>query len=210
MKRREKKGEYPAQSKYFPYSHFRKYFRGKILELGCADGNNTRFLRHYYGLKDLYCIEYSFKRVRRAKKKTNSYLVNASGTNLPFKDSSFDFAYCSEVIEHLFSRADQERLVNEIKRVLKHGGKCIITTPNHYLYRLFCLISLTKPDPTHYSELTFSQFSNLINEIFKKGDIQGVFGMLYPLMRWKAFRRLHAWLSLHPKTCKALIAICEK
>ena len=210
MERREKKGEYPAQSKYFPYSSFKRYFKGRVLELGSADGNNTKFLRNYYNLGELYCIEYSFKRIRRAKKKTDSYLLNASGTNLPFKNSSFDFVYCSEVIEHLFSRKDQEQLMQEIKRVLKQGGKCIITTPNHYLYRLFCLVSFTKPDPTHYSELTSSQFSDLLNKTFKKVSVQGVFGLLWPLFRWGAFRRLHDWLSLYPKMCKALMAVCEK
>ena len=176
LERREKKGEYPAQSKYFPYSSFKRYFKGRVLELGSADGNNTKFLRNYYNLDELYCIEYSFKRIRRAKKKTDSYLLNASGTNLPFKNSSFDFVYCSEVIEHLFSRKDQEQLMQEIKRVLKQGGRCIITTPNHHLYRLFCLVSFTKPDPTHYSELSSQICStkHLKRSLFKES--LGCFG----------------------------------
>jgi 2-polyprenyl-3-methyl-5-hydroxy-6-metoxy-1,4-benzoquinol methylase len=45
----------------------------------------------------------------------------------PFEDESFDIIYCGEIIEHLFN---PDRLLEEIRRTLKPGGRCIITTPN--------------------------------------------------------------------------------
>ena len=206
----KKKGEYPEKSKYFPYERFRTYFKGRILEIGCADGNNTRFLREYYGMDRFYSLELSYQRLSRAASKTDNYMVNASGTNIPFRDSSFDFVYCSEVIEHLLSSADQGLLADEIRRVLKPGGVAIITTPNHYLYRLFCLLTFSRPDQTHYTELTSFAFSQLLSKRFKKVRIEGVFGVLAPLFGISLFRNLHTLLSRHPGLCKALIAVCEK
>jgi len=47
--------------------------------------------------------------------------------NLPFENNCFDYATCVEGIEHL---EDPHHLIREFHRVLKVGGKLIITTPN--------------------------------------------------------------------------------
>jgi 2-polyprenyl-3-methyl-5-hydroxy-6-metoxy-1,4-benzoquinol methylase len=46
---------------------------------------------------------------------------------LQFADDTFDIVICMEVIEHV---ADQKQLVAEIARILKPGGRVLITTPN--------------------------------------------------------------------------------
>ena len=46
---------------------------------------------------------------------------------LPYKDSEFDVVFAGEVIEHL---ADTDTFIREIKRVLKGGGRLVLTTPN--------------------------------------------------------------------------------
>ncbi len=48
-------------------------------------------------------------------------------TELPFADSTFNFAYATESLEHA---VDIERAVNEICRVLKPGGKLVIIDKN--------------------------------------------------------------------------------
>jgi 2-polyprenyl-3-methyl-5-hydroxy-6-metoxy-1,4-benzoquinol methylase len=53
--------------------------------------------------------------------------VRADGTNLPFRDKSFDLVTGFAVIEHVGSRPNQRRFVRELCRV---GRSCIITTPN--------------------------------------------------------------------------------
>jgi len=56
----------------------------------------------------------------------------------PYAGASFDAAVCSEVIEHL--KYDPAHMLREINRVLKPGGRLILTTPNitsiTALYRL--------------------------------------------------------------------------
>jgi SAM-dependent methyltransferase len=49
------------------------------------------------------------------------------GQKIDFPDEFFDFIFCGDVIEHLFS---PDFLLEEIYRMLKPKGYAIITTPN--------------------------------------------------------------------------------
>ena len=53
--------------------------------------------------------------------------ANLNG-KLPFADASFDLVICQEGIEHM---PNQLHLFQELNRVLRPGGKAIITTPNY-------------------------------------------------------------------------------
>src|SRR5690606_30025728 len=48
------------------------------------------------------------------------------GKTLPFQSEMFDSALCTEVFEHIFNL---EEILNEINRVMKHGGKMIVNCP---------------------------------------------------------------------------------
>ena len=48
------------------------------------------------------------------------------GKTIPFPDQSFDSVFSSEVFEHIFNL---DEILNEINRVLKPGGKMLITLP---------------------------------------------------------------------------------
>jgi SAM-dependent methyltransferase len=48
------------------------------------------------------------------------------GKTLPFESDRFDCIFCSEVFEHLFNL---EQILPELNRVLKPGGKILITCP---------------------------------------------------------------------------------
>src|SRR5260221_2917426 len=48
------------------------------------------------------------------------------GKTIPFKDNSFDSILTSEVLEHVFNL---EEILKELNRVLKPGGKILITIP---------------------------------------------------------------------------------
>ncbi len=59
--------------------------------------------------------------------------------NMPVSDASFDVVLCTEVLEHI---PDPMAAIKEFSRVLKPGGKLIITAP-------FC--SITHLAPYHFS-----------------------------------------------------------
>ena len=67
-----------------------------------------------------------------------SYFVDLETQKLPAKDDTFDIILCCEVLEHL--DVDPMFMLAELNRVLKPGGRLILTTPNitssHALWKM--------------------------------------------------------------------------
>lgn len=67
-----------------------------------------------------------------------AYFVDLESTKLPAKDSTFDTILCCEVLEHM--DVDPMFMLAELNRVLKPGGRLILTTPNitssHALWKM--------------------------------------------------------------------------
>jgi ubiquinone/menaquinone biosynthesis C-methylase UbiE len=94
----------------------------------------------------------------------NVEFVQCAVPPLPFDDESFDYVVSFQVIEHI--KRDKE-FVREVHRVLKPGGKFIVSTPNKPM-------SLTR-NPWHVREYTASQFSALLSP-FSSVEARGVEG----------------------------------
>ena len=75
-------------------------------------------------------IDTDIKKVRYLKraKGIKSHVLLGTISNLPFENEAFEQIMCSEVIEHV---PKSEALFPEIRRVLKRGGRLIITTPDY-------------------------------------------------------------------------------
>lgn len=84
---------------------------------------------------------------------------------LPFASNSFDCVISFQVIEHIKKDMD---FVREIRRVLRPGGRFILTTPN-------APMSLSR-NPWHVREYTASQLRNLLECEFSKVETCGIFG----------------------------------
>ncbi|MDR2885291.1 MAG: class I SAM-dependent methyltransferase [Rikenellaceae bacterium] len=84
-------------------------------------------------------------------------------TNSP--SSSVDFVISFQVIEHI---KDDFSLVAEVYRVLRTGGKFIVTTPNKKM-------SLTR-NPWHVREYSADELDNLLVSRFGQVTREGVYG----------------------------------
>ncbi len=84
---------------------------------------------------------------------------------LPFDDASFDYVISFQVIEHIERDAE---FVHEIHRVLRSGGRFIVTTPH-------APMSLTR-NPWHVREYTIEELRLLLMGSFRKVEMFGVFG----------------------------------
>ena len=109
-----------------------------ILDVGCGNARDVIVFENR-GAKSVG-VDFSSGMIKEGKKDIgdiglqNVDLVIGSGTNLPFKGETFDKISCSETIEHI---PNYEDAITEMNRVLKVGGKLVITTPNwHSLYGL--------------------------------------------------------------------------
>lgn len=94
----------------------------------------------------------------------NVEFVQATVPPLPFADESFDYVVSFQVIEHI--KCDRE-FVREVHRVLKKGGKFIVSTPNRPM-------SLTR-NPWHVREYTADEFGALLST-FTEVEALGVAG----------------------------------
>jgi len=98
-----------------------------ILDIGTGFGIYLSQLSHHAKL--CVGIDIDEENLRKAKeeKTKNIELISMSGENLGFKDNSFDVVLMIEVLEHVIN---DETAISEIYRLLKPGGKLIITAPN--------------------------------------------------------------------------------
>ena len=84
---------------------------------------------------------------------------------IPAENNSFDYVVSFQVIEHIKRDFD---FVREVYRVLKPGGKFIVTTPN-------APMSLTR-NPWHVREYRPEELTNILECHFAKVEPFGVFG----------------------------------
>ncbi len=98
---------------------------GKLLDIGCSSAD---FSSSFVGLGwDVYGVEIAANKAKEAKAKGIKAVVGDFAKQLPFKDGFFDVVFAGEVIEHV---VDTDSFLKEAGRVLKTGGKLILTTPN--------------------------------------------------------------------------------
>ncbi len=76
-----------------------------------------------------------------------------------FEDGSFGAVVAFEVIEHV---NEQERVLAEVGRVLADDGVLIVSTPDRRLYS----DATGQVNPFHQHELTYEEFSGLLEESF--------------------------------------------
>jgi ubiquinone/menaquinone biosynthesis C-methylase UbiE len=138
--------------------------KGKLLELGCGEGRGTAILGD---LVDQYtAIDKIATVIERLQKKYPGYRFESGlFPPIPFPDNSFDTIVSFQVIEHL---KDDQLFIQEIYRVLRPGGRALLTTPN---------IKMTlSRNPWHTREYTATELSSLCLRYFDKVDMKGIAG----------------------------------
>jgi ubiquinone/menaquinone biosynthesis C-methylase UbiE len=109
----------------------------KVLDLGCGNGYLLEIFAHRYPESKLYGTDLSPALVELARNRLNGKAkINQASANdpLPFDDHFFDIITMTDVIEHL---KEPDKVLQQMKRILRPDGRAIITYPCGSLYRLF-------------------------------------------------------------------------
>lgn len=96
-----------------------------VLDVGCGKGRFARVLLEQNPGAEIWGLDISEEMLRFVP--AGIHTRAGSMTELPFADSTFDFIYATESLEHA---VEIERAVNEMCRVLKPGGKLVIIDKN--------------------------------------------------------------------------------
>ena len=115
---------YPAQLARYLFERYELNKGDKLLDVGCGRGE---FLR---GFIDLGVQGYGVDRSQSAQRycvEADLKIADLENEPLPYPNDYFDVVYSKSVIEHFYY---PEKLVQEIFRVLKPGGRIITLCPD--------------------------------------------------------------------------------
>ena len=129
-----------------------------VVDVGCNGGSLGIHLLE----KDCHVngIDLVQELVDKAKRR-GIYAEKGSAEDLSrYKDNSFDYVLCGEVLEHLY---DPFPAVGEAYRVLKPGGKYIISVPHPSGF-----MGNDKLGDYHQQNFTLETLNTLIYNFFKK------------------------------------------
>jgi arsenite methyltransferase len=107
-----------------------------LLELGCGPGFYSRWLAGIFGHFRVVGVDLSERQLCRARflaanaQLDNSVFVRADARDLPMPEASFDSLVTSRLFTILL---DPDRVLEEIHRVLKPGGRSFIAEPRSAL-----------------------------------------------------------------------------
>ncbi|VAX23696.1 hypothetical protein MNBD_NITROSPINAE02-1758 [hydrothermal vent metagenome] len=152
---------------------------GSILDVGCGDGVFASILMENKNHKIEMGIDFDIGELVKAKRQSvYKNIVNCDTTNLPVKDSSYDTVISNSVFEHI---PNLDGALSEISRILKPGGRFIITIPSHHLSDMF-----------------------LFTKIFNKLGLSSM-GKWYSDIKNKAWKHYHLY---SPETWVEILSRC--
>lgn len=169
---------------------------GRVLDIGCGAGPGLRYLSTHDGVQ-AFGVDLVYYPLATAQATTPVRGVVQADVSfvVPFADNSFDVVLLSELIEHI---PNGRPLVYEACRVLRPGGRVIVTTPNMWDIRrvLAPLVGKTwsgDTDPTHVNLYTPTRLvDDMVSAGF--GDVRYHTG-IKPAV-WLSSRKLRMRLSV--------------
>lgn len=96
-------------------------WRGHVLDIGCGNSPFRHLLdsaqARYQGIDVETAASFGY---------ANPDVICYDGKTIPFADGTFDAVLCTEVLEHV---PDPAPFIAELHRVLKTGGRAVVTLP---------------------------------------------------------------------------------
>jgi ubiquinone/menaquinone biosynthesis C-methylase UbiE len=139
-----------------------------ILDIACGTGFGTDILASNTNGKvtggDISTE--AIEECNKEWKRDNIEFKVLDGTNLSYSDNHFDVIVSFETIEHTTSYV---KMLSEFARVLKPGGRLILSTPN---------AAITSPDgvignPYHTQEFRYEELKKLLSGIYTNSQVYG-------------------------------------
>ncbi len=172
-----------------------------ILEVGCRAGNLTQ---HYAPGNRVTGVDVDRNALELFEQRLGfkGHWVDVDSEPLPFEDDAFDVVVFSEVMEHV---RFPQRILVEIARVLKTGGRLVGSVPNSFRLRNRLRFLLGRPfesDPSHLRSYSHELLRKELSGQFEPLEIHPVSGHL--LGGGRTGIPVYAWLPYRVRTLFAL------
>jgi ubiquinone/menaquinone biosynthesis C-methylase UbiE len=165
----------PGRYGTLSYEHLHRYalagefVKGKtVLDIACGEGYGSYLLAK--NAQKVIGVDISEDCVLHASEKyaprTNLEFILGSCIDIPSGEDVFDVVVSFETIEHL---AEQTKMLEEFKRVLKKDGVLLISSPNKKIYKE----DDERKNKFHVKELFLDEFIDLLSSKFKHISIMG-------------------------------------
>jgi SAM-dependent methyltransferase len=120
----------------------------RVLDIGCRTGALTRA---YAGGNEIVGVDVDRTALAEAARLGIETVWADVEEGLPFEDESFDVVVLGELLEHV---RFPERVLSDVRRVLRPGGTLVGSVPNSYRLKSRLRFLLGRPpefadDPTH-------------------------------------------------------------
>ncbi|MDD2665704.1 MAG: class I SAM-dependent methyltransferase [Methanocellales archaeon] len=118
----------PYPKLFSSFVEYGKFCNRKVIDIGCGIGRYTSLFADQRCA--LLCgLDKSLDMLKKAKEKDLSgHYILGDAESLPFKNSSFDTAVMSQVIQWVY---DKKLALSEIHRILKRKGVFLLNTLSH-------------------------------------------------------------------------------
>jgi len=140
-----------------------------VLEAGCGEGYGADLIASV--ARRVVAVDYDSATVAHVRDRYPRVEVLAGNlADLPLPDASVDVVVNFQVIEHLW---DQPQFITECLRVLRSGGRLLMSTPNRIT---FTPGGDTPVNPFHTRELNAAELRELLEDGgFRVDSVCGVF-----------------------------------
>ncbi len=135
-----------------------------VVDVASGEGYGSALLAQV--ARTVVSVEYSGPTARAAMNfhRPNLHFMRGDARTLPLADACMDVVVSFETIEHFDRQAD---FICEVRRVLRPGGRCIISTPDRDVYSP----ANTAANPYHVHELSGAEFVTLLHGRFRHVSI---------------------------------------
>jgi SAM-dependent methyltransferase len=147
--------------------HLHRYFLARalcrgldVLDIASGEGYGSALLAQT--ARSVVGVDLSSEAVSyagKAYRSPNLRFVEGDARTLPLNDASVDAVVSFETIEHFY---EHERFLAEVRRVLRSGGRFIVSSPERDVYSP----SGSYANPYHVRELSREEFSALLRTAF--------------------------------------------
>jgi ubiquinone/menaquinone biosynthesis C-methylase UbiE len=178
----------------FTEERYRQFYRffpknaATVLDIGCNTGRGGKVLKSFNQKLQISGLDCVKDRLEQLPSEVYHQGIYGLSTDIPSDDRTFDIVVAGEFIEHIYPM-DVDKTLAEIFRVLKVGGRFLLTTPNPLDIKKKIRGESIMDAPSHVSQhfydtlkLKLKMMGYASVKVYGSGKVTRYIGYYFPLL----------------------------